>query len=274
VAWRLTGDGQEIPAPDGADAVVWRWELVSDVGAEHRPVLVRISRMAMVAESVHFRVRHARESKGQTEVQRILDWEEPPEQISFHSASTEPEYAGGKPGGEVLELAQITAWFDERGIALVFTGREGRSPTGVVNYGRWAANLIDPKADELVHRVEAPSRIEAAREAKRWWEQERPARPADLGQLTASAQSDATLELSTGPIEHPKLTPEQRQVVKQYRVQLIYSLPDEGNPESGYVIEAYDDAGGLIDIGVAETVDDALLAIIESITPPEDKAEG
>ena len=178
--WQIVSEGQEIPPPGGADATVWRWELGSDPDSERRTVLVKISGTAMVAEAVHFRVDHARRSEGQTEVHRVLDWDEPPSEIVFNSASEAPDFIGGEPGPAAVELAETAAWFQERGIVLVWTGRGvGRGPLT-----SHSANLIDLEADDLVARFERPFRLDAVREAQRWWLENRE------GEAAGSSESE------------------------------------------------------------------------------------
>ena len=119
VSWRATGDGQEIDPENGEDVTVCAWELVSNETGERRTVLVKIGGTAMLSGGVHFRVVHARDSNGQTEIQRILEWEEPPTQIAFYSDSQAPEIQGGEAGPVFTELASLTDWFDDRGILML-----------------------------------------------------------------------------------------------------------------------------------------------------------
>jgi hypothetical protein len=258
--WTLTEDGREVSPPGGYDGTAWDWELVNPETSARKVVRVKISGTAMATSNLPFRASGARASHGQSEVQRVLDWDEPPDEIEFYSTSNTPEIRGGDPGPEVKELSEITEWFEARGIWLVFSGHATLSPSGTVTYEVRTANLINREADEVVNRFESPfSRLEAARAAQQWWRDHREARPADLGDLSASGSSDASLILSAG----------QREVVKRHRLHLVYSSPAEGDPESGWMIEVYNDADELLGIAVGQTAEDALTTVLEDLLPPE-----
>jgi hypothetical protein len=209
----------------------------------------------MSSANVPFRVDRARESSGQTEIVRILDWEEPPERIVLHSESQAPTIHGGEPGPEVRELAEIIDWFEERGILLVFTAR-GAGVGEDVRLTIHSANLIDHEADQLVARFEARTRLISAREARDWWLASRESKS------TAAATSTAT-----SGVEAPAIPPDQRRRLKRRHVSLVITGPDADDPESGWMIEAYSKEGKLLGIAVAATAQDAYLTIYDDLFP-------
>jgi hypothetical protein len=264
MSWRPNGDGVEVRPPGGEDATVWQWDLVSDNGDRHS-VLVFVSGTAMSLKNVPFRVEHARQSSGHTEVSRILDWEEPPRRIILHSESQLPTYDGGEPGPEVRELTEIVSWFEERGLLLLFTARGRGIPRGEVEYTTHSANVIDQEADELVARSEARTRLEAARDARAWWIENREAAGGsgvELDLQPVEGKSSATLDLQT-----PDISSEQREHFDRREVILVTTGPDTDDPESGWMFEAYSKNGTLLGITVAATAQDAYLTLYDDLFP-------
>lgn len=267
MSWRPTGDGRAVQTD--ADTNAWEWELVNEDGSERRGVIVEISGTAMSAADVHFRVDHARQSNGQTEIERVREWREPPRKIVLHSASTIPDMEGGDPGPDLAEIVAITDWFDQRDITLVFTGRGsgvlGGAPLGGAPLGGFitshTANLIDLEADDLIGRFEAGSRLAAAREAQQWWiENKGPGKPVTIELAPAHGKSRATLEISV-----PKISPEQREKLNRRDIHLVLNGPSPDGPDSGYVFEAYDKDGNMVGLSVGETADDAWLALYDDL---------
>jgi hypothetical protein len=255
--WRIVGDGEEVRS--GADVSAWAWEVERDDGSERHTVTVEISGTAMTASNVHFRVDKARQSKGLSEISGLLEWNELPRKIVLHSNTTVPDMDGGDPGPDLHELLEIADWFSERGIWLVFSGRSGGTGPGV-SYASQTANLIDPEADALVERLEAPSRLEAARKARDWWIEKRgPGKPAEIELNPAQATSSATLEIHV-----PKISPEERGQLDRREIQLVVNGPDANDPDSGYVIEAYV-KGVLVGIAVGGTADEAWLTLFDDL---------
>jgi hypothetical protein len=274
--WRIAKEGEEIPPPGGADATIWRWELADESG-QRRNVLVKISGTAMVTQDAHSRLENARRSDGQTEVHRVLDWDEPPSEITFHSASEAPDFVGGKPGPEVAELAEIATWFQERGIVLLWTGHgTGTSPetTRITSH---SANLMDPEADELLARFVAPFRVEAVRAAQAWWREKRENADDEAGQ-TGVAET-ATEVSGTGRIdgpaeaERPHVPPEDLAALTRIGRVLWFTPPDPDDPESRWMAEVRDaETGTIIDFATGYTAEEALVTIRPSIAPPDDRA--
>ena len=202
-------------------------------------------------------VEHARESEGGSAVAAILEWEEPPDAIKLHTGSHEAITEGGEPGPEVREITEIVDWFNERGMYLMFAARgTGTGPIPAVpHYSVHTAHVIDPKADTLLGSFEAPSRLEAARKARDAMR--------DIAAPHATSQATApppTVNIDTAEVE--RLTRSGKT--------LIWNYPSEGDPKSGWLLEAYDDENRLIDFAVADDPADALLTVIENLLPPKD----
>lgn len=84
MTWTIQSGGEE-QNPEGYDGRVWRWKLIADHSAdERRFVLVQISGtvMAMGEEMLSARIARARETQGESEVGMVLNWLEPPKEIS------------------------------------------------------------------------------------------------------------------------------------------------------------------------------------------------
>jgi hypothetical protein len=277
--WRIVKAAEEIPPPGGADATVWRWELADESGAERRTVLVKISGTAMVAEDVHVRVATSRASEGQTEVHRILDWDEPPSEISFHSAADAPDFVGGEPGPEVAELAEVAAWFQERGIVILWTGRGTGIAPETARITTHSANLIDPEADELVARFEAPWRVQAVRDAQRWWVDNKESESTEgrvmdkSGGATATLQAGGRVEVSGEPPAVPHVSPPELETLVRHGRVLWFTEPDPEDPESRWLAEVRDAySGTIIDFATGYTAEEAYVTIRPSILPPDDRA--
>jgi hypothetical protein len=271
--WRLAGDGREVD-PGGADATVWLWELVSEDGTRRRSVRVKISGTAMVVRDVAWRLGQARKSRGQTEIARILDWDEPPDVVEFHSASRSPTLTGGDPGPEVRELAAIVDWFERRDIELLFGGHGVGAGPGPPPVQTWSATLLDLEVGELIARFEAPTRLAAARAARAWWREHRE-RPPTTAEIEPAVEQDIALPItpSGGEAEAPKIGPEQLARVRQLQTlyTLVWTRPDPRDPDSLWMIEALDKDGRLVSFAVQSTAEDALLTILEDLLPPDEQ---
>jgi hypothetical protein len=265
--WGPTGEGREVDA-GGYDGTVWLWELVSEDGAKRRNVRVQITGTAMATRDLHWRVAGARHGRGATEIARILQWDEPPEEIEFHSASRTPTYVGGNPGVDARAITEIVDWFEERGIAVLFAGHGyGTGPTRPP-ISRWAANLIDLDKDELVGRGEGRTRLEAARSAQASWREQHEAKSQTI-ELAPAIEIDTALPITPhgGADEQLSIGPDQadqiRSLQKQYT--LVVTEPDPNDPDSGYMIEVFAKDGHLVTIAVQPALEDALLVVIEEL---------
>lgn len=273
--WRIVRAGETIQPQGGLDATVWRWQLTNEDGGESRTVLVKITGTAMMAEDVPVRVDQARRSDGQTEVSRVLDWDAPPDEIAFGSASEVPDFVGGEPGADVAELAEIAAWFQERGIILVWTGR-GVGPSLETH----SANLIDPEADELVARFEAPWRVQAVRDAQRWWLDNQLSQSAATddkrrGRIvegSAHLVGESRLEAS-GEVTRPHVPSEDLDALGRYGRVILFTRPDPDDPESRWMAEVRElEAGTIVELATGYTADEAFVTIRPSVLPPDDRA--
>jgi hypothetical protein len=96
--WTVQGESEE-QNPEGLDGRVWQWQLVADHDADDRRfVLVQISgsALAMGQEALPSDAARARDTQGRSEVEKVLDWPEPPAEINV--SSTGVDTAGGDPG--------------------------------------------------------------------------------------------------------------------------------------------------------------------------------
>jgi hypothetical protein len=92
--WRITSEGEEQPS-GGYDGIVWLWGVESAPDREQvHAVNVKLSGSAFSsgADTLPPRVAVARETRGANEIERVLDWPEPPGSILLHTLSLEPTY--------------------------------------------------------------------------------------------------------------------------------------------------------------------------------------
>lgn len=83
--WQIRPDSGPSPAPwDGRDATGWVWRIYGD-GDTSRAVLVEVSgtAMAIADEYLPDETRRARASSGRSEVEKVLDLEDPPTRLSL-----------------------------------------------------------------------------------------------------------------------------------------------------------------------------------------------
>jgi len=156
--WNIA-EHREAPSA-GFDGKIWQFRLSDEDGREV-VVLVRISgtAMATLAPALPEATRLARDTAGRTEVKKVLSWFEPPRVIQLGTMSDRALTEGGSPDkpDEAAQVAQIEAWFRERGIELWF------DQIG----SRWVALMI--REGTRVGAAGAGrglSRFEAARDAK------------------------------------------------------------------------------------------------------------
>lgn len=83
MAWRITS-GPDSGPWEGRDAVGWLWFLERDDGATRR-VLVEVSGTAMATadEYLPSETGEARRSRGRSEIEKVLEDDEPPRRISL-----------------------------------------------------------------------------------------------------------------------------------------------------------------------------------------------
>ena len=76
--------------PEGYDGTLWAWQLLAN-DDRRRQVLVGISgtTMAMAAGALSDRISLARTTSGRSEVERVLEWPEPPAEIKVDCESVQ-----------------------------------------------------------------------------------------------------------------------------------------------------------------------------------------
>jgi hypothetical protein len=84
MAWRLDASSGPFPAPwEGRDATGWVWEIYSD--EQPRRILVEVSGTAMTIADEYLpeETRLARATSGRSEVEKVLELDDPPRRISL-----------------------------------------------------------------------------------------------------------------------------------------------------------------------------------------------
>jgi hypothetical protein len=125
MAWKIVA-GPEAAHYEGYDGQIWRWRVAN--GDEERSILVKITRSAASAELVPERTATALGSQGQSEIEGLLEWYEPPLTIELGSWSETPYVVGGAPEhpDDAAAVEGIRAWFDSQGIDLFFDRQGGQ----------------------------------------------------------------------------------------------------------------------------------------------------
>jgi hypothetical protein len=255
--WTIPSDGEE-QNPEGYDGRIWQWEVIADHSAdERRIVLVQISGtvMAMGEEALPARISLARETQGGSEVGMVLDWPEPPAEISVHSNGVHT--AGGDPGEEQREVNEIIEWFDERGAMIVFAGR-GIGASGIENIQitTHSAHIMARDVDQYLYHAEGPSRLEAARRAKERWEAE--GRGVLLGKLEAGGTSETKLTLTID-----------RETVKTLRSEgyrVVWTEPTDPN-DPIWMGQAFNEDEELLEMALGKNPEDVLLELAQALLP-------
>ena len=195
----------------------------------------------------------------------------------FNSVSEGPEIVGGDPGPEAIEIAEIAAWFQDRGIVLLWDGRgpAGWSPGTPMRITTHWANLLDLEADEHLARFEAPLRVEAVRRAQKWWEEAREG-VEESDKRVIEQSGGATSELSGGgsvELPRPHLTPPDLAGLKLHGFVIWFTEPDPEDPESRWLAVVSEvETARIIDFATGYTAEEALITVRPSIQPPDDRA--
>lgn len=105
MSWELRDTSGPYPAPwEGRDAVGWVWELYGE-NDESRRILVEVSgtAMAVAPEYLPEETRLARETSGRSEVERVLELDDPPRRVSLGTTGYlgAPPDAPAEPGWSV-----------------------------------------------------------------------------------------------------------------------------------------------------------------------------
>lgn len=164
VSWRIESGPH--PAPwDGRDAVGWVWLLENEAG-ETRGIRVDVSGTAMAVASEHLpdETVQARETHGRSEVELVLDTDEPPRRIALTTVGRAAGEGADEAGwwvllrGDAPDLALLVESFD--GERLEVTQREGETYLRSEEF-RDAADEADvlSRAAELVREANGAARL-------------------------------------------------------------------------------------------------------------------
>ncbi len=87
-------------------------------------------------------------------------------------------------------------------------------------------------------------------------------------ELAATVTGRATVTAELRVIQTPESATHETQRLEEigFRVVWLRSVPDDG----GFVLRVYDDEGNLIDGGVGDDPQDAILEVAERLLPPSD----
>lgn len=272
MAWRIEGEaqGRNLGGYDGSG---WQWQLVSEENpAATRVVIVRITgtAMAMGEKALTERGALARKTLGRTEVQAVLAWPDPPEDIEISSEGV--ARSGGNPGPEQLEVGEILEWFDRRGATVFLMGQ------GLHQFQRDAATepvkcsayVAAKGTQSSMFKVEGESYLEAARAAKRKWEDD------GLGVLVelhpVESKSSTSLEIETPDrlktARDEKAHEAARQTLRESFIVSWQELSDgDKTAEAIHLLEITNRDGDIIETAVGDNSEDSLLEIAEQILP-------
>ncbi len=116
------------------------------------------------------------------------------------------------------------------------------------------ANLIDPAADKLLKRFERSSRLEAARDAKAWWEEDN---AATIDLASATATFGGSLELRAGIEE-----------LRTHGFELVWT--EMGTKDAPlWMVDVLNEDGEIVASGLGNNRDDAVLEVAEALQPPD-----
>lgn len=272
MAWRIEGDAQgtNVGSYDGSG---WQWQLVSedDPGAS-RVVAVRITgtAMAMGEDALTERAALARRTLGRTEVEAVLAWPDPPEDIEITSEGV--ARSGGNPGPEPLEVSRILEWFDRRGATVFLVGRGlGRfQRDAMAGHSKCSAYVAAKGVQNFMFKVEGDNYLEAARAAKQKWEND------GLGVLVelqpVEGKSSTSLKIETSDslkvARNDKADEAARRTRRESFAVSWQALGDgDENGEPLHLLEITNSNGDIIETAAGDNAEDSLLEIAEQILP-------
>ncbi len=253
----------------GYDGSGWQWRVTADdEPAEGRVVLVRITGtvMAMGEDALSRRTAQARESLGRTEVEVILGWPEPPDEIEINSEGV--QRSGGDPGPEQREINEIIAWFGERGAVVFLLARgTGTGDTDTIQMTRHAAYVAARGADDHLFKAEGSSYLEAVRSAKEKWDQEGHGVYVELH--PAGGNSSASLELTTPEVDRQQKAREAAAASgREFFIVAWQPLPGSGGGgKPPHLIEVTNKDGEFIDGGIGDDPEDSILEVAPYLLP-------
>jgi hypothetical protein len=273
MAWQIDPDreGEEAALGD-YDGSGWYWGIVQDNHPSAADaILVKFTgtAMAMGEEALTERAALARQTLGKSEVEAVLGWPVPPSEIEITSEGV--SRTGGNPGPEQLEINEITDWFTGRGATVFLIGRGlGRHRGSTLEMTRHSAYVAAKGSDSIMFKVEGESYLEAARAAKRKWEEDGLGVYVEL--QPAEGTSSASLQLETGrPTEIDPATKaaEAAEASRAETVNLTWEpLPGVG-PEGVpvHILQVTRSDGVVVDIACGDDPEDSLLEIAEKLMP-------
>lgn len=251
----------------GHDAELWTWGLRQPRTGLTAHVVVKVSRTAMAVDSATLTAatRDARNTSGLSEVNKVLDWWDPPRLIELHTASEEGRPVGGsktRPEGDgsaaerrILEIERL---LDDRGIIMRLEEDE--------EHDRWMA-LIIPKALRVgtTDIVLGKTRLEASESALVLFENY-PA--AALGGNKRTLPSVVSAGVGSGEADPFAEVEEERRQLEEVLTDFGWRIAFTAEPDGSYFWLVLDiETGEPIKGGTAESWDDALLAAIEGLKP-------
>jgi hypothetical protein len=163
MAWTIVGEPEDAHS-GGYDGAIWLWRLEEADDARSTLVKITGSAIRVAEENLPERTAAARASRGRSEIERVLDWYEPPSAIELGTWADAPRFEGGSPQDpeETALVEEIKRWFEERGIDLFFD-RQGDEwiaplirrdqPLGAAEYG--VGNTQREAAEDARSKFEA-----------------------------------------------------------------------------------------------------------------------
>lgn len=246
--WTIQGDSER-QNPEGYDGHVWQWQLLADHDAdERRFIVVRVSGtvMAMGEAALSTRIAVARETRGRSEIEMVVDWPEPPSEIEVLSHGIRP--AGGDPGPEQREINEIIEWFEERDAMVIF-GAHG------MRLEKHSAHVMEQTKGDHLYSVVGLSRLEAIRTAKERWDAE------GHGQQNK-------LEPSAAPTTKQALSIDQEAVktLRSEGFRIVWTEPTDPD-DPIWMGQAFDETGELLEMALGKDPEDVLLELAEALLP-------
>jgi hypothetical protein len=266
--WSIEDDGKSLN-PASYDGSVWQWRLRHADDPQRGHVLIlRITgtAMAMGKEALPFRAEIARDSQGRSEVEVILDWPEPPDEIEIHSQGV--RRSGGDPGPEQREINEIVEWFDERGaVVFLFARGGGSGSTDTIQMTRHTAYVAARGADEHLFKAEGTSHLEAIRKAKEKWESD--GHGVYLELHPSRGTSSTSLGLTTPKVGRVEKAREAAKASgREFFIVAWQPLPSsEGDTKAPHLIEVTNQDGEFIDGGIGDDPENSILEVAPFLLP-------
>jgi hypothetical protein len=210
----------------------------------------------------------ARDTQGKSEVEIVLDWPEPPDEIEVHAEGV--KRTGGDPGPEQREINEIVEWFSQRGaVVFLFGGGGGSGHTDPMQLTRYTAYAAARGADNHLFKAEGQSYLEAVRNAKGKREHD------GHGVFLELQPAHATVTTRLGP---PPAAPEIDPVEKareaakasdrEFFVVAWQRLPNIGGDfKAPHLIEVTNKAGDFVDKAIGDDPENSILKALPFLLP-------